>query len=412
MTQLGSDRLQTVTAKKMADVGEDLTNCPVCFEVYEETDDRMPRILPCHHTFCERCLKQILRKKSLVCPECRIKHPAPEGTRTYPQNKYIVANIQLTKRARPPVVLNIQEQERELPLAEKFSKCAAHGKEASLYCYGNKCHKAICQLCLLNHHKSHEVVDIHEELKDKGKILSENLQKLKEVLGGRKSKMLEAKKDIKKKNKACVSKLQTTKEEHLRMISERYDELIKEANGEIRHVIADIDDELVTLNKDTELLDIIKHKNDPEKVTREDMAKGFQTVKAIAGNVFLNFSGSIVYKYNEYYEGDLSPEEVLRSCGSVIQNEKHAMLSDPNDSSLEKLGLPEEKQGKQSKTALPRFVKKIFYGDVARETTNATNVGCRGESIFICVYHRSSLSRTSARQFLFELHPLTVVIYF
>ena len=371
----------------MADVGEELTNCPVCFEVYEETDDRMPRILPCHHTFCEKCLKQILKKKSLFCPECRIKHPAPGGTRTYPQNKYIVANIQLTRRAVPPVVVDIQEEERELPLAERFSKCATHGKEASLYCYGNKCQKAICQLCLLKHHKSHEVVDIHEELKEKGKTLSENLQKLKEVLEGRKSKMVEAKKDIKKKNKVCVSKLQTTKEEHLRIISERYDELIKEANCEMKHGIADIDDELVTLNKDIELLEIIKHKNNPEEVTKEDMAKGFQTVKAIAGNVFLNYSGSIVYKYNEYYEDDLSPEEVLNSCGYVIQNEKHAMLSDPNDSSLEKLGLPEEKQGKQSKTALPRLVKKILYGDAARETTNATNIGCRGKSIFIYIFH-------------------------
>ena len=287
MTQLESDRLQIVTTKKMANVGEDLTNCPVCFEVYEETDDRMPRILPCHHTFCESCLKQILRKKSLVCPECRIKHPAPGGTRTYPQNKYIVANIQLTKRATPPSSSEHSgTEERELPLAERFSKCAAHGKEARLFCYGNKCQKAICQLCLLNHHKSHEVVDIHEEVKEKGKILSENLQKLKEVLEGRKGKMVEAKKDIKKKNKACVSKLQTTKEEHLRIISERYDELIKEANGEMKHVIADIDDELVTLNKDIELLDIIKHKNDPEKVTREDMAKGFQTVKGHSRKCF------------------------------------------------------------------------------------------------------------------------------
>ena len=380
----------------MANVGEDLTNCPVCFEVYEETDDRMPRILPCHHTFCERCLKQILRKKSVVCPECRIKHPAPGGTRTYPQNKYIVANIQLTRRATPSVVLNIQETEQEFPLAERFSKCAAHGKEVSLYCYGNKCQKAICQLCLIKHHRNHDVVDIHEELKEKGKIFSENLQKLKEVLEGKKSKMLEAKKDIKKKNKLCVSQLQTTKEEHLRIISERYDELVKEANGEMKHGIADIDDELVTLNKDIELLDIIKHKNNPEDVTREDMAKGFQTVKAIAGNVYLNFSGSVVYRYNEYYEGDLSPEELLKSCGGVIQHDGHVMLSDPKDSSLDKLGLPEEKHGKQSKTALPKFVKKIFSGDVSKDTTNATSVGCRGEPTFyFCVACRiSSLKDT------------------
>ena len=91
----------------------------------------------------------------------------------------------------------------------------------------------------------------------------------------------------------------------------------------------------------------------------------------------------------------------------MIQNEKHAMLSDPNDSSLEKLDLPEEKQAKQSKTALPRLVKKILYGDAARETTNATNIGCRGELNFICVCRRSSLSRTSARQFLFEFHSFT-----
>ena len=43
------------------DKQDDTTNCPVCFEVYTEEEGLVPRLLPCTHTVCERCIKQLLQ---------------------------------------------------------------------------------------------------------------------------------------------------------------------------------------------------------------------------------------------------------------------------------------------------------------------------------------------------------------
>ena len=81
----------------MANAEVDITHCPVCFEDYEEQADHIPRILPCHHTLYENCVKKLLKENSLICPQDRIKHDAPKGFKTYPENKYIIAYIQRIK---------------------------------------------------------------------------------------------------------------------------------------------------------------------------------------------------------------------------------------------------------------------------------------------------------------------------
>ncbi|XP_014669658.1 PREDICTED: E3 ubiquitin-protein ligase SH3RF1-like [Priapulus caudatus] len=46
----------------------DLLECSVCFEMLDETS----RVLPCQHTFCRRCLEEIVEShRELRCPECR-----------------------------------------------------------------------------------------------------------------------------------------------------------------------------------------------------------------------------------------------------------------------------------------------------------------------------------------------------
>ena len=48
-------------------------NCIVCRELFTE-----PKVLPCCHTFCKKCLEGILEKaeekEKLVCPQCRAEH--------------------------------------------------------------------------------------------------------------------------------------------------------------------------------------------------------------------------------------------------------------------------------------------------------------------------------------------------
>lgn len=48
---------------------DELLECSVCLEQLDQTC----KVLPCQHTFCRRCLKEIVeRRKELRCPECRI----------------------------------------------------------------------------------------------------------------------------------------------------------------------------------------------------------------------------------------------------------------------------------------------------------------------------------------------------
>jgi len=47
----------------------DLLECSVCLERL----DTSSKVLPCQHTFCKKCLEEILNtKKELRCPECRV----------------------------------------------------------------------------------------------------------------------------------------------------------------------------------------------------------------------------------------------------------------------------------------------------------------------------------------------------
>ena len=42
--------------------------CQICFEDFEESGDHVPRLLPCTHTLCEKCLKQLVQGASVECP--------------------------------------------------------------------------------------------------------------------------------------------------------------------------------------------------------------------------------------------------------------------------------------------------------------------------------------------------------
>lgn len=47
----------------------DLLECSVCLDRL----DTSSKVLPCQHTFCKKCLEEIVHKhKELRCPECRV----------------------------------------------------------------------------------------------------------------------------------------------------------------------------------------------------------------------------------------------------------------------------------------------------------------------------------------------------
>ena len=47
----------------------ELLECPVCLKQLDQTC----KVLPCQHTFCRRCLTDVVEtRKELRCPECRV----------------------------------------------------------------------------------------------------------------------------------------------------------------------------------------------------------------------------------------------------------------------------------------------------------------------------------------------------
>ena len=156
----------------MADGLEYILACQICLEDFEETGDHVPRILPCSHSLCEKCLIPLVRTsvrgKRVVCPECRKKH-AMVDVKTFPQNKYIMTNLKERRK------------EREI------AKCEDHGNQLTLYCRRNECQKAICSKCFTVSHRGHDVVDIEEKQKENflAKISLEMKIKKKAIAGER-----------------------------------------------------------------------------------------------------------------------------------------------------------------------------------------------------------------------------------
>ncbi|CAL4222660.1 unnamed protein product, partial [Meganyctiphanes norvegica] len=52
-----------------------MMDCRVCGDEYE-APERRPRVLPCGHTVCHRCIILIIEDRQKLCPICRAPHRA------------------------------------------------------------------------------------------------------------------------------------------------------------------------------------------------------------------------------------------------------------------------------------------------------------------------------------------------
>ena len=124
---------------KNGDVLAQMLSCVVCMEDYDE-DGHIPRLLPCTHTLCENCVKQLIRNQRLECPECRAKHDEKNEEKSFPQNKYLLVQIRKKKT----------DTKEDQPVLDQ---CKKHGKELVLYCLEEVCQTPICVSCLKADHK-------------------------------------------------------------------------------------------------------------------------------------------------------------------------------------------------------------------------------------------------------------------
>lgn len=53
-------------------------NCEVCKSEFDD-NEHTPRVLPCLHTFCNRCLEKHVRDRFVYCPSCKTQHALPNN---------------------------------------------------------------------------------------------------------------------------------------------------------------------------------------------------------------------------------------------------------------------------------------------------------------------------------------------
>ena len=119
---------------------DEFTSCPVCFEDYEESGDHVPRLLPCSHTLCNKCVRELKRGKRVTCPQDRQTHKTLNETNNFPQNNYILQQLSKQKAG--------------------YKKCKRHGNEINLFCKNESCQQEICSICMIKNHGRHDVVEL------------------------------------------------------------------------------------------------------------------------------------------------------------------------------------------------------------------------------------------------------------
>lgn len=244
------------------DIGDDLTVCPVCFEVYEVSGDFIPRLLPCSHTLCEKCLEQLLTNGKLDCPECRTKHEAVSGTKSFPQNKYIIAHIIKTES-------------------------------------GNDCRNSS---------------DKFGPLPETSLPLLGNIKSLKNTLRSNKEKLLASRKKIEENNASCIAEIQNKKEEHLKVMAAKYDMLLLKANQCKKTTNTSVDENVAVIDEQIALLETIENKAKKVSTTDDDIAIDTQTVNGMRKQVERNLAKAKNPKYLRYNK---STQAVETLCGHL-----------------------------------------------------------------------------------------------
>ncbi|XP_067300019.1 tripartite motif-containing 13 isoform X2 [Pseudorasbora parva] len=138
---------------------EDLT-CPICCCLFED-----PRVLPCSHSFCKKCLEGILDGNRSVawrppfkCPTCR-KETVHNG----------IASLQVNYSLR-----GIVEKYNRIRVMPRMSLCRVHsGQPLNIFCATDL--KLICGFCATTgDHKGHKFCAL-EEAYEREKLAFEDL---------------------------------------------------------------------------------------------------------------------------------------------------------------------------------------------------------------------------------------------
>ncbi|KAM6933602.1 tripartite motif-containing protein 3-like isoform 2-T2 [Xenentodon cancila] len=148
--------------------------CSICLDRYHN-----PKVLPCLHTFCEKCLQNYIPPQSLTlsCPVCRQTSILPEKGVAALQNNFFITNLMEVLQRDPecsrPEACNVLESANTATTCQSLS-CPNHeGKVMEFYC--ESCETAMCLECTEGEHREHVTVPLRDVLEQHKSALKNQL---------------------------------------------------------------------------------------------------------------------------------------------------------------------------------------------------------------------------------------------
>ncbi|XP_053274820.1 tripartite motif-containing protein 2 isoform X1 [Pleuronectes platessa] len=154
--------------------------CSICLDRYVN-----PKVLPCLHTFCERCLQNYIPAHSLTlsCPVCRQTSILPEKGVAALQNNFFITNLMDVLQREPgscsqeaAVLTNITAV-----ATGQLLSCPNHGGNVMEF-YCPPCETAMCEECTSGEHGEHPTVPLKDVVEQHKASLQDQLDAVKKRL--------------------------------------------------------------------------------------------------------------------------------------------------------------------------------------------------------------------------------------
>lgn len=194
--------------------------CGICTEAFDE-DNHIPKLLPCLHTFCLKCISTIHKKKTITCPLCNKTHDIKtndfsclpkDNTRrdltsflaTFAEHSSKTCNICMEIAT---IVCKCENcsvnmcskcksrHQREKPMhtltmsahitgtVKDNEICKKQGHENGRFkFFCQNCQTILCAICAITEHWSHEVEDINNTFHNRKESVQQLLDHLKKTV--------------------------------------------------------------------------------------------------------------------------------------------------------------------------------------------------------------------------------------
>ena len=199
---------------------EEQLTCPVCLEHYTN-----PKILLCHHSFCQHCLEGLpLDKKNetyyLSCPTCRhCTELSEEGAGAFPVAFHVNNLKEMYSLMKKTGLSNLKE-----------ATCSDHGKPLELFC--ETCDTVICVTCSYRNHKHHKSELIIDSYATHREALEKSLNPVKGKIEGLKkvlSALAEKEGEIRERGESVLEEIHEMVEEMMNVLHQSERKLTEQA---------------------------------------------------------------------------------------------------------------------------------------------------------------------------------------